>query len=95
MKIGDRTKLPDGRCGTITTMRGAARSGQRWCSVRLDDGGIVFLYLETGEENDRLMVNDVSVGDAFELVIGSASAMPVQSQIQLLAHALIATARAA
>lgn len=99
MKIGDRTQLPDGRWGTITTMRGAARNGRRWCGVRLDQGGYVSLYLETGEDADRMTVTDISVDQAFDLaqlVIGGATvAMPVQSQILLLAHALIATGRAA
>lgn len=97
MKIGDHTRLPDGRWGTITTMRGAAHNGQRWCGVRLDEGGYVSLYLEAGDETDRLMVTDISVGQAFDLaqlVIGGATvAMPVQSQVLLLARALITVGR--
>lgn len=97
LRIGERKKLPDGRWGTVATMRGAARDGRVWCGVTLDDGGLVSLYLEAGETEDRLMVTDVPVGQAFELaqlVIGGATvAMPVQSQLLLLAHALIATAR--
>ena len=97
LRIGDRHHLPDGRWGTIVTTRGAARGGKVWCGVSLDEGGIVCLSIEIGETEDRLLVTDVPVAQAFELaqlVIGGASvAMPVQSQLLLLAHALIATAR--